>query len=91
MASFPLSQDAYRKQLGLKTSLRKVRVAGIAADWERGALPMIDRGDIRQAIDRCSNIWASLPGAGYGQFEHKADSLIAKFKEAGGTVREIDV
>ena len=51
----------------------------------------IDRGDIRQAIDRCSNIWASLPGAGYGQFEHKADSLIAKFKEAGGTVREIDV
>ena len=37
---------------------------------ERGALPMIDRGDIRQAIDRCSNIWASLPGAGYGQFEH---------------------
>ena len=58
---------------------------------ERGALPMIDRGDIRQAIDRCSNIWASLPGAGYGQFEHKADSLIAKFKEAGGTVREIEV
>ena len=51
---------------------------------------MIDRGDIRQAIDRCSNIWASLPGAGYGQ-AHKADSLIAKFKEAGGTVREIDV
>ena len=52
---------------------------------------MIDRGDIRQAIDRCSNIWASLPGAGYGQFEHKADSPIAKFKEVGGTVREIDV
>ena len=49
---------------------------------ERGALPMIDRGDIRQAIDRCSNIWISLPGAGYGQFEHKADSLIAKFKRA---------
>ena len=57
---------------------------------ERGALPMIDRGDIRQAIDRCNNIWASLPGAGYGQFEHKADSG-AKFKEAGGTVREVDV
>ena len=55
---------------------------------ERGALPMIDRGDIRQAIDRCSNIWASLPGAGYGQFEHKAD-LIAKFKEKrAGTVRD---
>ena len=55
---------------------------------ERGALPMIDRGDIRQAIDRCSNIWASLPGAGYGQFEHKADSLIAKFKEAANGQRD---
>ena len=51
---------------------------------DKGAwrLPMIDRGDIRQAIDRCSNIWASLPGAGYGCLEHKADSSIAKFKEA---------
>ena len=62
---------------------------------ERGALPAIDRGDIRwknfHILFRCGNIWASLPGAGYGQFEHKADSLIAKFKEAGGTVREIDV
>ena len=59
---------------------------------ERGALPAIDRGDIRQAIDRCSNIWASLPGAGYGQFEHKADSLIAKnSKKRAETVREIDV
>ena len=57
----------------------------------RGALPMIDRGDIRQAIDRCSNIWASLPGAGYGQFEHKADSLIAQNSKRSGTVREIDV
>ena len=48
---------------------------------ERGACTAIDRGDIRQAIDRCSNIWASLPGAGYGQFEHKADSLIANLKK----------
>ena len=82
--------DAYRKQLGLKDFSPKSQDAvALQQIKERGALPMIDRGDIRQAIDRCSNIWASLPGAGYGQFEHKADSLIAKFKEAGGTVREI--
>ena len=80
------------KQLGLKDFSPKSQDAvALQQIKERGALPMIDRGDIRQAIDRCSNIWASLPGAGYGQFEHKADSLIAKFKEAGGTVREIDV
>ena len=82
--------DAYRKQLGLKDFSPKSQDA-VALQQIKERLPMIDRGDIRQAIDRCSNIWASLPGAGYGQFEHKADSLIAKFKEAGGTVREIDV
>ena len=81
--------DAYRKRLGLKDFSPKSQDAvALQQIKERGALPMIDRGDIRQAIDRCSNIWASLPGAGYGQFEHKADSLIAKFKEAGGTVRD---
>ena len=58
----------------------------------RGALPMIDRGDIRQGNRPLQQYHlASLPGAGYGQFEDKADSLIAKFKEAGGMVREIDV
>ena len=52
---------------------------------ERGALPMIDRGDIRQAIDRqgVSNIWASLPGAAVVSSEHKADSLIAKSERSG--------
>ena len=83
-ASFPLvgcsPQAAWPERLLSEKSGR----CGIAADYERGALPMIDRGDIRQAIDRCSNIWASLPGAGYGQFEHKADSLIAKFSGRNG-------
>ena len=84
--------DAYRKQLGLKDFSPELDAVALQQIKERGALPMIDRGDIRQAIDRCSNIWASLPGAGYGQFEHKADSLIAKrWKKRGGTVREIDV
>ena len=55
-----------------------------------GALPMIDREEL-SGNRPLQQYLASLPGAGYGQFEHKADSLIAKFKEAGGTVREIDV
>ena len=58
--------DAYRKQQLRKTSLRSQDAVALQQIEERGALPMIDRGDIRQAIDRCSNIWASLPGAGYG-------------------------
>ena len=54
--------DAYRKQLGLKRLSEKSGRCGIAALKSVALLPMIDRGDIRQAIDRCSNIWASLPG-----------------------------
>lgn len=81
--------DAYRKQLGLKDfSPASQDAVALQQIKERRALELIDSGDIRQAIDRCSNIWASLPGSGYGQFEHKADSLITKFKEAGGTVNE---
>ena len=50
-------------QLGLKDFSPKSQDAvALQQIKERGALPMID-GDIRQAIDRCSNIWASLPGA----------------------------
>ena len=77
--------------LAWKTSLRKVRTLWHCSRLRSVALYHDWSWWYRQAIDRCSNIWASLPGAGYGQFEHKADSLIAKFKEAGGTVREIDV
>ena len=52
--------DAHRKQLGLKDFSPKSQDAvALQQIKERGALPMIDRGDIRQAIDRCSNIWAS--------------------------------
>ena len=72
----------------LQDSLRKVRTLWHCSRLRSVALYPIDRGDIRQAIDRCSNIWASLPGAGYGQFEHKADSLIAKFKEARNGQRD---
>ena len=91
-ASFPLVGCLPQAKAAQKTTLRKVRTLWHCSRLRSVALYyLVDRGDIRQAIDRCSNIWASLPGAGYGQFEHKADSLIAKFKEAGGTVREIDV
>ena len=69
-------------------SLRKVRTLALQQIKERGALPMIDRGDIRQAIDRCSNIWASLPGAGYGQFEHKGGQPDAKMKNRRSLIED---
>ena len=44
---------------------------------------MIDRGDIWSGNRTAKQYLGLLPGAGYGQFEHKADSLIAKFKRSG--------
>ncbi|MDU7760480.1 MAG: glycoside hydrolase family protein, partial [Enterobacter asburiae] len=53
---------------------------------ERKALPDIEAGNITSAVSKCRNIWASLPGAGYGQREHRMEELIARYKAAGGTV-----
>ncbi|HBK4813221.1 TPA: glycoside hydrolase family 104 protein [Enterobacter asburiae] len=53
---------------------------------ERKALPDIEAGNITSAVSKCRNIWASLPGAGYGQREHRMEEMIARYKAAGGTV-----
>ena len=46
------------------------------------ALPLIEAGDITSAIAKCAHIWASLPGAGYGQHENKIDDLLAAYNRA---------
>ena len=47
---FPVGGMPTASSLAWKTSLRKVRTLWRLQQIERGALPMIDRGDIRQAI-----------------------------------------
>lgn len=66
----PLSQDLWAIQL--------IR--------ERSALPLIDGGRFLEAVYRCSNLWASLPGATYGQPTSKPDALIAAFVGFGGMI-----
>jgi len=44
----------------------------------------VHAGRFEVAVSKCRNIWASLPGAGYGQREHKLDDLIAHYIAAGG-------
>lgn len=77
--------DAYRRQLGLKdfSPVAQDKIA-IQQLRETRALPLILSGDVVGAIARCRNIWASLPGAGYGQNEHKLDDLQLAFVNAGG-------
>ena len=50
---------------------------------------MIDRGDIRQAIDRCSNIWLHCRALVMVSSGMQADKPDLKFKEADGTVRRL--
>lgn len=54
---------------------------------ERGAIQLIESGDIEQAMYRCKNIWASFPGAGYGQHENKIQDLVSIYTMSGGTLR----
>ena len=53
---------------------------------EHGALPYVDAGRFALAVSRCANVWASLPGAGYGQHENQLAHLLAAYQAAGGTV-----
>lgn len=66
----PVSQDLY--------AIQQLR--------EQKALPLIESGHITAAIAKVSNIWASLPGAGYGQHEHELSNLLDVYVRAGGTI-----
>lgn len=66
----PPAQDAYAMQL----------------ICERGALPLIDRGKFKDAVARCANIWASLPGNNYGQHQNKLADLQMAYVNAGGVL-----
>lgn len=51
---------------------------------ERRALEDIEAGRFADAVRKCKNIWASLPGAGYSQPEHPIAKLQLAFIKAGG-------
>jgi muramidase (phage lysozyme) len=56
-------------------------------EWT-GALQEIKAGNFEAAVHRCRKIWASLPGAGYGQHEQKISRLRAAYLAAGGKIGE---
>ncbi|KIF96444.1 glycoside hydrolase family 24 protein [Enterobacter cloacae] len=53
---------------------------------ERKAVSDIENGNIETAIKKICNIWASLPGAGYGQHEFSMAKVIQIYQSKGGTV-----
>lgn len=61
-----------------------------AAAWqlisEKGAAADVLAGRVDQAVAKVRKIWASLPGAGYGQHEVALASFNRVFTQAGGTI-----
>lgn len=79
--------DAYRKQLKLPDfSPASQDAIALQQIRERKALEDVDAGRFSVAVTKCRNIWASLPGAGYGQHEHKLADLEAAYRKAGGVM-----
>lgn len=79
--------DAYRMQLQLPDfSPSSQDAIAIQMIRERGALPDIEAGRFDAAVGRCSNIWASLPGAQYGQHTNLMSDLKAAYAAAGGSL-----
>ena len=78
---------AYCKQLGLSdfTPETQDKIA-IQQIKERKALRLIEEGHLAEAIKRCANIWASLPGNDYGQPQHSYADLERVYVKSGGTL-----
>jgi len=79
--------DAYKAQLRLQDFSPSSQDA-IATQMirEQHALADVEAGRFDQAVAKCSNIWASLPGNLYGQHQNSLTDLRAAFVEAGGVV-----
>lgn len=77
--------DAYKAQLHLKDfSPASQDAIALQQIKECHALQDIDEGLFESAVQKCAHIWASLPGAGYGQHENKLSKLKLAFVEHGG-------
>lgn len=78
---------AYKKQLNLPDfSPESQDAIALQQIKERGAIPDIIAGRFNVAVKKVSNIWASLPGAGYGQYENKIERLRLAYANAGGVL-----
>lgn len=79
--------DAYKKQLRLPDfSPASQDAIALQLIRECKAVDDIEAGRIESALTKCRSRWASLPGAGYGQHEHKMENLVAVYKQRGGVV-----
>lgn len=79
--------DPIAARLGLTDFSPASQDAGaieLIREW--GALPDVDAGRFAVAVQKVRKVWASLPGAGYGQPERALASLQQVYENAGGVV-----
>lgn len=60
--------------------------AAIQLVKERGALDLLMGGRVADAIEKCSSVWASLPGSTSGQPQSKMATLINLYMNEGGSL-----
>lgn len=60
--------------------------AAIQLIREKGALADVYAGRVALAVNKCRKVWASLPGAGYGQHEVSQSAFNQRFTNAGGVI-----
>ncbi len=79
--------DHYKRILDLQDfspeSQDKIAVQMIR---EQKALEDVILGHFDSAVEKCNNIWASFPGAGYGQHENVLSDLRRAFVNSGGVI-----
>jgi muramidase (phage lysozyme) len=79
--------DAYKAKLNLPDfSPSSQDAIALQQIMERRAQDDIDAGRLITAIIKCSTIWASLPGAPYGQRQQRLSDLVTAYQSAGGTL-----
>ncbi|MDE2441396.1 MAG: glycoside hydrolase family 104 protein [Betaproteobacteria bacterium] len=77
--------DTYKAQLHLPDfSPYSQDTIALQQIRECHAIDDIEAGRFDEAVAKCAHIWASLPGAGYGQHENQLDKLRLSYHEAGG-------
>lgn len=79
--------DAYKKMLDLP-DFSPASQDAIATQMikEHGGLSLLAEGNFDGACLRCATVWASFPGAGYGQHENSIVALRAFYMKQGGIV-----
>lgn len=79
--------DSYKRSLALPNFGPDAQDAiAVQMIMECHALELIIAGKFEAAINICASRWASFPGAGYNQNEHRLSYLQAAYIAAGGVV-----